>query len=603
MDETNLVAGCAKAILEKYTEPILKGISNFCRDEWEKFKVDFDFSFKSYLENSVKKYGKIKTILYRTEPKFIYDFFVCPNLKKGDNQIVDGDSVNNILSLSHFIIIQGTGGIGKSTFLKHLFINEISNKDLIPVFIELKDLNSINEDYDISDFVFQRLYDLGSTLKKEYMEYALRSGCFLFLLDGYDEIFTDKKDLFFRKLDGFCDRYSENYFIISSRPYSEFVEFQRFSVLTLANLNKEQALELVKKVEFDPEIKQHFLTALDERLYEKHTSFASNPLLLSIMLLTFDNFAEIPEKLHLFYANAFETLYSKHDATKAGYRRELRCALSFDSFKKAFSYFCFLTYYQGKFELTYDEVSATLKKISSHLPPFEPDAFLYDLINSVCVLYREGLNYKFTHRSFQEFFTAIFLKELSDQNMMALGTELAKKDLFRLANDSVFPMLRDMTEQRFEQNILLPLVIEFERTCHDPDKYDFYYKKLSPNIRYRLRDQTKKAHLGLCVSRSSMSRMVEFLFDMARYYVVRTPELDQHMETTSKKLLDYLTANMGYKIDSDFSCIDYLDNKELYELMRETWIGLYISTMAGMRVQLEKKHKDEEMDLNALLTE
>lgn len=431
----------------------------------------------------------------------------------------------------------------------------------------------------------------------------MRSGCFLFLLDGYDEIFTDKKDLFFRKLDGFCDRYSENYFIISSRPYSEFVEFQRFSVLTLANLNKEQALELVKKVDFDPEIKQHFLVALDGRLYEKHTSFASNPLLLSIMLLTFDNFAEIPEKLHLFYANAFETLYSKHDATKAGYRRELRCTLSFDSFKRAFSYFCFLTYYQGKFELTYDEVNVTLKKISSHLPPFESDAFLYDLINSVCVLYREGLNYKFTHRSFQEFFTAIFLKELSDQNMKTLGTELAKKDLFRLANDSVFPMLRDMTEQRFEQNILLPLVIEFERTCHGSDKYDFYYKELSPNICYRFDGQTQKAHLGLCVSRSSTSQMVEFLFGMARYYIVRTPELDQHMETTSEKLLEYLTANMNYEIDSDFSCIDYPDNKKLYELMRETWIGLYISTMASLRVQLEKKHKDEEMDLNALLIE
>lgn len=93
-------------------------------------------------------------------------------------------------------------------------------------------------------------------------------------------------------------------------------------------------------------------TALDERLYDNHTSFASNPLLLSIMLLTFDNYAEIPEKLHLFYANAFETLYSKHDATKAGYRRELRCSLSFDYFKKAFACFCFLTYYQGKFELT-----------------------------------------------------------------------------------------------------------------------------------------------------------------------------------------------------------------------------------------------------------
>lgn len=244
---------------------------------------------------------------------------------------------------------------------KYLFLDEVSKKDYIPVFIELKDINQVDGEYEISDFIFQRLYTLGGTLKKECMEYALQSGCFLFLLDGYDEISTDKKDVFFRKLDNFCDRFSENYFVISSRPYSEFVEFQRFSVLSLCNLNKKQALSLVKKIEFDSEIKLRFLKSLDQNLYERHKSFASNPLLLNIMLLTFDNYAEIPEKLHLFYANAFETLYSKHDATKSGFRRELRSELSYDTFKKVFAQFCFITYYQAKIELTYDDIVTVLK--------------------------------------------------------------------------------------------------------------------------------------------------------------------------------------------------------------------------------------------------
>lgn len=324
MEETNLVTGCMKAVLEKYTDPILRGIGSKFKDEWEKFKVDFDLVFIDYLKNSVDKYGYIKTMLYRTQPKYIYDFFVCPDLQCGQNSIIKGDSIDNILNISNFLIVEGTGGIGKSTFLKHLLMSETSEKRFIPVFVELKNLNSISEDYDITDFIFQRLYDLGSSIKKDYMEYALRSGCFLFLFDGYDEIFTDKKDKFFKKLESFCDKYSNNYFVISSRPYSSFVEFQRFTVLTLLPLDKQKALELVRKVDYDADIKERFLFALEDHLYEEHESFASNPLLLSIMLLTFDNYADIPEKLHLFYANAFETLYSKHDATKAGYRRELR---------------------------------------------------------------------------------------------------------------------------------------------------------------------------------------------------------------------------------------------------------------------------------------
>lgn len=81
--------------------------------------------------------------------------------------------------------------------MKHLFINELSKKDLIPIFIELKDLNDISKDYNISDFVFNKLYNLGCDFNKDYIEYALKSGCFLFLLDGYDEIVSAKKRYLF----------------------------------------------------------------------------------------------------------------------------------------------------------------------------------------------------------------------------------------------------------------------------------------------------------------------------------------------------------------------------------------------------------------------
>lgn len=346
--------GSIAKIYEKYADPIVTKLTDFAKDEWEKFKIDTDAAFLKYLENSYNKYSKIKTILYRTEPKNIYDFFEYPNLMKKQYEIINSEDVNNILEVSNYVIIQGTGGIGKSTFMKHLFISELSKQDLIPIFIELKDLNDIGTEYEICDFIYKTLYNLGCNFNKKYMEYALQSGCFLFLLDGYDEILADKKNLFFKKITDFSDRYTNNYYIISSRPYSEFVEFQRFSVLSLQPFEKNQAISLIRKIDYDQNIKNNFIKALEDGLYEKHESFASNPLLLNIMLLTYDNYAEIPEKLHLFYANAFETLYSKHDATKGGYKRELKSNLSFDAFKKVFSYFCFITYYQGKVEFSYD---------------------------------------------------------------------------------------------------------------------------------------------------------------------------------------------------------------------------------------------------------
>lgn len=594
----NFISGCVKTILEKYMDPIIEKIKEISKSEWEKFKIDSDIAFIKYFENAYEKYSKIKTILYRTEPKYLYDFFEFPNLEKEYDEQIDSSHVNNLLDISHFLIVRGTGGIGKSTFMKHLFIDELNQKDLIPIFIELKDLNEIDCDYNIQDFIFNKLYNLGSKINEKYLGYALQSGCFLLLLDGYDEILSDKKNVFFKKLTDFCDLYSNNYYIISSRPYSEFIEFQRFTVLSLCNFSKEQAISLVEKIDFDQKIKKQFSQALSESLYEKHESFASNPLLLNIMLLTYDNYGDIPEKLHLFYANAFETLYSKHDATKGGYKRELKTKLSIDQFKKAFSNFCFITYFQGKMEFTNQDLFAFFEKSKINNVEFDVEAMIDDLVNSICVLYKEGLNYRFTHRSFQEYFSALFLKELSDENLSKMSIELIKKDVHRAAKDSVFYMLYDMAEARMEQNVILPLLemIEKECTC---DKYDFYFLKLKLDFRFDFLDDFDDPNIPklVLISRAS-DEIVQFIKEFFLYYRTR---YFKHFNSDDSQLLKCLEKNINYSIGEDINCICLFDDKEFYQIFRNTWIGNLINNIANFKDVLNRKKQEGELDLNKLL--
>ena len=73
------------------------------------------------------------------------------------------------------------------------------------------------------------------------------------------------------------------------------------------------------------------------------------------MLLTFEQFAEIPTKRHEFYRKAFITLYETHDASKGAYRREFKTGLSADEFSAYFAEFCFHTYRDGKFEFNDDD--------------------------------------------------------------------------------------------------------------------------------------------------------------------------------------------------------------------------------------------------------
>lgn len=602
MPDSGLYAGIATALLDKFAVPVVKTFTDVAKNEWDRFKVDFGIAFQKYMTNSIEKYGKVKTILYRTEPKPIYDFFECPNLRKNKGELFLGDSIDNLLDISHFIIIQGKGGVGKSTFLKHLFMDESAKQDWIPIFVELKDLNAIDDDYEISDFLFRKLYDLGEFTNKQNMQYALQTGAFVFLLDGYDEILSSKQDAFFRKLDSFCDRYSDNHFIISSRPYSEFVEFQRFTVLTLCELTKEQALSLIRRIDFDPEIKERFITALDEKLYDQHKSFASNPLLLSIMLLTFDNYAEIPEKLHLFYANAFETLYSKHDATKAGYRRELHSALSFDNFKKVFSYFCFITYRQRKTKFTHDEMLTVLKKISTSIVRFEPEDFIFDLVNAICLMHKDGLDYVFTHRSFQEYFSAIFLKELSDQQMKTQGLELIQRDMSSWDFDHVFTMLRDMAEHRFEKNILLPCIIEIESDCNDADKYDYYFKKISPCLIFDFYGyEYAEKQPPLSMAHKTLSSTFEYLINFSYFYIERDPAREDRLSKAERELYFFLVNQRDYRLQGRIEANEYATDSEVYSLVKKTWIGDLLYGLANLKENLERKHQTEELDLSFLL--
>ena len=598
MMSAEIAVDITKTILEKVVEPVAKKAIGFTKDQWEKIKVDYDIAFQRYLKKAYDRYSKMKTILYRNEPKELYRFFEPPTLTKGsheDSITYSSTDIDVILDISHFLIIEGTGGIGKSTLMKHFFLNELTKKELIPIFLELKSLNSMEDDYEISDYIFEKLYHLRSDLKKEYLEYALQSGCFLFLLDGYDEIVTAKKNVFFRKFTDFCDRYSENYYILSSRPNSEFIEFQRFSVLRLCEFSKEQALSMIEKLEFDAEVKQKFYMALDETLYDTHRSFASNPLLLTIMLLTFDNYADVPSKMHLFYAQAFDTLYSRHDATKGGYKREFQCNLSLDSFKKVFAKFCFLTYYRGKYEFTYDELVAYFKKVQEHGLAFDIPSVIEDLEKNLCILCKDGLQYQFTHRSFQEYFTAVFLKELPDEKMGKFGLKLIEVDTQRIAYDSTIDMLFNMAQERVEQNILLPFLEKFEKNCNI-DKFFFYAQNFGVCI-HKLDTYRLSAYFS-CNNIFEISKLL-FLWRISYQYNSSYTFNSNANETT--RLFDYLENKIDYHTEQRIPLLQVLGDPNFQKILKTTKFGKRIIILSTLKETLEQKKLDSNSELDALL--
>ena len=593
MDENfnnDLASKFMNAIFDEYLSPLISKIANKLKITYNEVKIDLEIPFQAYLTKSYDKYSRIKTIIYGIEPKRLYDFFEVPFLEKG-SELIKPTKTRVLTDISKFLIIEGSGGIGKSTLMKHLFLSELELKDYIPIFIELKDFNE-EEHLDLEKLLLKKLNQFHNKFQEEYLDYALQSGCFLFLLDGYDELYSENQKEFFKKLNDFCDKYPENHYILSSRPYSEseFIEFQRFTVLKAVPFNKEQAISLITKIEYpDEELKNKFIRDLESGLYDRHESFASNPLLLNIMLSTYNDYAEIPQKLHLFYYQAFDTMLSKHDATKS-YRRKMLSDLSSDTFKECFAIFCLLTYQKAKTEFTFPEIEEIFKKFPPRIKNvLNIGSFIHDLENCLCVLYKEGNRYKFSHRSFQEYFVAYFLNIQTDSKMRDYSFRLIESGKFRASADSVFFMLEDMNTLRFNSNILIPLLDKFEESKSDEeDLFEYYILNFPVKIEISPSPSDSSLGLGFIHTQDNFQSFIYYFFDNTINYT-------SYRTIDNNPLISFCKDN--HLIEQPIGPEDIIENEELFDLFKKSWVGQKILSLTHYKQKLIEDLKKEDIVL------
>ncbi|MHA6530122.1 NACHT domain-containing protein [Paenibacillus sp. BAC0078] len=463
-------------LFERNIERIVKGVFKLSKDKEDTRNLESGIAFKNYLNNAYAKYSKIKTILYNRESVFLKDFYVSQSLSF-NKQRIETESVKKILRLGNYILITGTGGIGKTTFMKNAFLNTILETDLIPLYIELKDMNG--RELNLIDTIYNSLKNLGFNLSQEYFNKSLLLGKFVFFLDGFDEIENSKRDSVRRELIDLTDNYQANKYIVSSRKSNEFNEWVMFKEMDITPLTLSQAKTMITKLEYDETTKQEFIKALEDSLFKTHSSFASIPLLLTIMFLTFNQHADIPEKKHEFYEAAFDVLYSKHDATK-GLKRDRFTTLSITEFKRILNYISLFSYLE-------DEISFNNTKILQYISnakeieekKFNEDDYKEDLLKSVCILIEEGFSYKFSHRSFQEYFAAKCIEGLNDEGKKEVLRKLFEEKPYSIEQDIVFKTLFDINRSILEYGLFNEILDDFFGQINASDEEGKLYLFLS----------------------------------------------------------------------------------------------------------------------------
>jgi hypothetical protein len=175
-------------------------------------------------------------------------------------------------------------------------------------------------------------------------------------------------------------------------------------------------------------------------------------LLLTIMLLTFADCGRIADNRHEFFEDAFIALWSKHDNRKDGFERDRFTRLQKSEFLRLLSAFAASSYSAGDYELRDGQFRrhfVSAEKLSG--VSCKEDDFLKDLTISTCLMVEDGPYVRFCHRSFQEYFAAVFVADTDDEWAGDLIDELSD----RIETDNVLPMLLSINEEKIEKHWVL----------------------------------------------------------------------------------------------------------------------------------------------------
>jgi len=362
-------------------------------------------------------------------------------------------NIKAILDVNNFSIISGTGGAGKSIMLKHLFVDALKKKKQVPVFIELRDLNSNN--CTVEELIFGTVKSFGLEMSSSLFNDAMGKGHFVLFLDGLDEVNKSIKNILLQEINKLTITFPNISILLTTRPDIKLSELDVFTVFKICPLTLENSVSLIKLLPADDEIKAKFVKDLPNGLFEKHESFLSNPLLLSIMLLTYGFSSDIPNKPSLFYNQAFEALFQRHDSFKGAYKRTRATELDIQEFAVVFSTFCILSYEDRKLNFTRTQVIEYIQKAKRITNiEFEVESYLEDLLQAVSLLVEDGMTINFTHRSFQEYFASKFIVESDDE----LKKELLKKYQNNAQSDSVYSLTRELNMNFVDFEVVLPFL-------------------------------------------------------------------------------------------------------------------------------------------------
>jgi hypothetical protein len=395
-----------------------------------------------------KQIRRVKTI-WQVEKELDLLKFYYPSKIKSSSEPPKVVHALKDFSFQGNLVVRGIVGQGKSTFLRYLAACELERGERLPVFIELRRLP---QSQSVLDAAIEEMKNLGlEGANPDIVDHLGKASRLVFLLDGFDEVGENQVPALVHELESISLRLPNLRMIVSSRPENAIERSPHFRVFDLAPLAPGEYAKVVARITRDEVLAEEIVCGVNKS-HESIARLLTTPLMVSLLVVHYRVGQGIPENRIAFYDPLFMLLLQRHDAAKAGYRRRRKSQLSDSQLLNFFNCLCFITRRDGVSALResnlHGAAARALKWINVECAP---DAVVDDVRQITCLILKDGLDeYRFLHKSVQEFHAACFVRDQPDA----------------LASDFYGAMQRHWLDWGQE--------LQFLQTIHR-DRYDRYF--------------------------------------------------------------------------------------------------------------------------------
>lgn len=368
---------------------------------------------------------------------------------------------DEVLAPGRNALITDAAGMGKSTLSKFIVRQCLCELKYIPVIIELR---RIKPEQSIQSFICDQLVGCSASepCKSKLLE-LFKFGIFVFMFDGYDEVSDSLRAQISADISCMADKFPECAFWLTSRPdaaLASFVSFLQYSIMPLtqekahALLNRYdqgrgKATQLIAKIATIPQVNE----------------FLGNPLLVTLLYKAYDYKATIPIKRNIFFRQVYDALYQDHDLSKEGaFERRKKSNLDSEDFHKALRALGVASFKTGRVQYSSEQFTGLLQQASTIVASLKIDTgkWRYDLLSGVPIFTKDGTDTRWSHKAFQDYFTAQFVycdlgerrvefvkRLFNDENLERyenLLLLLAEMDLMLLRQSFISDYLRNLRD-------------------------------------------------------------------------------------------------------------------------------------------------------------